>query len=649
MRWTRALAAVVIAAPAVLAACKSGEDPSAFSIQVSTNHTAELLQGASGTLLLTITRNNFDKDIELELVGTLPEGVTTSFSQNPVPSTSPTVNIAFTIPAASTPAEIDLSIKASAEGTADVMVPITLKINVRGSHTLSLPSSTLTVAQGGGGTAAIRVNRVNSNAGSVTLSATAPAGITATFSGSPTTGTGATVVISAGASLGVGNYPVTITAAQAGVTPDPQVTLTVTVVAAKTTTNVSLAFCNDVIPTWFAFQNEGFNWKQQQPSGNLFTFAATDNVAIAYAFDFGTQVITQVQYATRQELALAYPSRDCFGSRVLTGTSANVGSSQTAAVVMGLIGVFIENNAFTLDFLPAKPLDLVAVRGAESEFTLIPDKMIVRRGVATASGALPVLDFAAAEAFEPVTNTVTLNGLGSDFLYMQTNFGGATGSFNRLFSALPSGSSVTTYSLPADKAITGDLHQLYVETFNTTTFTARLTYAWYSTAGNRTVTLSPTQNTPTISVLGTGPYARFRGQLASQAEYNSVARFVYIQTGKAVQVEMTAGFAGGTPTTWDVSLPDMTAANGFNVAWMPAGGATTRVITQAYSGRPELVFSLDALPGIGADPVAGDQVQAGFHDLTLQASAVALRAESSRVQFPIRPRREQARPQYLRR
>jgi hypothetical protein len=114
---------------------------------------------------------------------------------------------------------------------------------------------------------------------------------------------------------------------------------------------------------------------------------------------------------------------------------------------------------------------------------------------------------------------------------------------------------------------------------------------------------------------------------------------------------MTAGYAGGRPSTWDLSLPDLTAASGFNVAWMPSAGATTLIIGQAFSGKPELVLSIGSFPGIGADPVVGDVVSAGYHEVFLNANQVALRAGGTYGQFPLlhHPRVPQPGIQYFRR
>jgi hypothetical protein len=631
--------ALVLGAAIAGTSCKTGEDAPSFALS-ATNSTAELLQGTTGTLLIAVTRaNGFTGDIELTLLGTLPAGVTAEFSQNPVPDGEPTVNIAFTVPASIAPGETELTVKASGEGVADQTLPITLKVNLKGSHSVSFPTPTLTVAQGGGGSATLNIPRTDGNGGLVTLTANAPAGITATFGESPTSATGTTVAIAAGAAVAAGNYPVTVTATQAGVTATPQATLTVTVVAPKPTTDVTLTFCSDFVPDWVAYQNEGFNWKQVQPAGNVFTFAATDKVGLAYTFvDFGIVVVT---YATRQELAAAIVPRVCFGTRTLTGTAANIGTATGAWVRMGLREVEIINNGFTLDFLPPSALDLSAVRGTDSPTAFIPDKMIVRRGITTASGALPVLDFGAGEAFDPAANTLTLTGLGTDAYVAQSAFGGQAPTvgalaspfaFNILTQAAPAGAVSTIHSLPVAQAVAGDLHELFVNTQNLQNGTLRWAFKYYSTAADHTLALAPTLNPPTVTAVTTAPYLRTRAQLESQSAYATSARFYMFQGSKQVQVETTAGFMGGVPTTWEITTPDLTSATGFSTAWMPLASVDVDWVAVAMSGRPEFAIGFEGLPGAGAPPVAGDILNVGLRGGSLPAvtGGAALRVAPAR-------------------
>ena len=64
-----------------------------------------------------------------------------------------------------------------------------------------------------------------------------------------------------------------------------------------------LAFCANELPAWFAYQNQGDSWTRVQPNtNNAFVFEASDKVAIAMAFDFGTSRLTDVYYAHIDEL-----------------------------------------------------------------------------------------------------------------------------------------------------------------------------------------------------------------------------------------------------------------------------------------------------------------------------------------------------------
>ena len=658
MRWIAGSRSVVagLVAVASLAGCK-GEDPSNFSITASSD-AVTMLQGSNQSVVLTITRLNFTADVNLVLEGTLPAGVSSSFSQNPVDADQPTTALAFQVSASAAPGTTNLTVKATAEGAPEQTLPVSLTISVRGTHTLSLASATMTIAQGGGGATTLLVNRVDANAGSVTLAVNSPpAGITATFGQSPTTSASTSLIVSAAASVAPGSYTLTFTGAQAGVSPTPQTSLTLTVVAPEPTADVTLAFCPGGEPNWFAYQNEGFNWKQAQPSGNLFTIAATNKVGVAFAYVIGNSSVVSVLYATRAELDAGFNEVGCFGERTLTGTTANVSASQTAVVGMGLSSVIPSNNAFSLSFLRSVPLDLIAIRGIVSNSLLTPEKVIVRRAIATASGSLPVIDFQAVEALPPSMNTVTITGLGSDLLFTFTDFWGATHSPVPLYSNVLTNVPFTTYGAPASAIVAGDLHELYVETIAQDPTLYRAAHAYFSAPADRTIALPPTLNAPTVSTVSTSPFVRLRGQLESQSAYGNVARFRFGQgsagASKEVRVEMTAAFAGGMPATWDLSIPDMSAASGFNAGWMLTTGSTV-YHSVAFGGKPEVIFGVTPTlvgTGVGVLPVAGDFVTEGFRAAQINVTATsvvggALRA-SSKVAPTLGTRRVPA--QYFRR
>ena len=58
-------------------------------------------------------------------------------------------------------------------------------------------------------------------------------------------------------------------------------------------------------------------------------------------------------------------------------------------------------------------------------------------------------------------------------------------------------------------------------------------------------------------------------QLASQTEYNRVIIALFTQStlNRGVFVQATPGYYGGVPATWDVTMPDLSAAAGWNSAW----------------------------------------------------------------------------------
>lgn len=657
MRWTagsrRVMVALVVAAS--LAGCK-GEDPSNFSITASTA-ALTMLQGSNQTVLLTVARANFTGDIDLELEGTLPAGVTATFSQNPVEADQPTVALAFQVGATTAPGTSNFTVKATAEGAPEQTLPVTLTINVRGSHTLGLASSTMTVAQGGGGATTLLLGRVDANAGRVTLALNSPpSGITATFGQSPTTSPSTSLTVSAAAGVAPGTYNLVITGEQPGVSPTPQTTLALTVVAPQPTADVTLAFCPGGEPGWFAYQNEGFNWKQAQPAGNLFTVAATNKVGVAFSYVIGGSSYVSVIYATRAELDAGFNEAGCFGDRTLTGTTANVSASQIAIVGMGLSSVVPANNAYSLSFLRAAPLDLIALRGIVSNGLLSPDRVIIRRAIATASGALPLLDFQAGEALAPAMNTVTVTGAGADALFTYTDFWGATYTPMPLFSnVITTTTPFTTYGAPASTIVAGDVHEMSIETLGQDPNVYRAMLTYFATPADRTVALPPTLNVGTINAASASPFVRMRGQLESQSAYASLVRFRFGQGSKEVRVEMTAAYAGGMPATWDLTVPDLTTASGFEPAWMLSTGSVI-YHSVAYAGKPEVIFGIrPALIGTGAgvQPVAGDVVAEGFRSGSVNvtgASVVggALRASSKTpTTSPLGTRRVPA--QYLRR
>jgi hypothetical protein len=390
------------------------------------------------------------------------------------------------------------------------------------------------------------------------------------------------------------------------------------------------------MPAWFAYQNEGFAWQRVTATGNTFNFSATSKVAVAYTFVDGDDTQMNIFLATRNELS-GITDRDCDGTKTLAGTVTGLTAGQSAYVVMGANGTTTTTANYTLQGVAERPLDLVATRGIISG-TLVPDKMIVLRSQALTS-TIPALDFTAAESFAPVSTTLSVTGFNTgDAIDFVNNFWSATSTFGTVHAAQATGGSSTLFSVPAAQQISGDTHELLVDSYqpNGPTGTSIVTY--FQTPTDRTEVLGPVVSEPEVAVLTSTPHARLRGQLASQAEYPSASRFVFFQGTTSVRVVLlvgTADYFGATPGTWDLVVPDFTGTTGFSSTWMLTAGQTTPFHATAYAARGDLLF--------GALPVPGESIKFAYWVSSTSAQLRERRAPGMRA------RRAPLITQYLRR
>jgi hypothetical protein len=641
MRWivARRNLAVAVGSGLLAAGCGiTGTEESRMTMSLSTT-LAAIGQGSNSTVVVTFTRSNFDKPITLVAEGTLPSGVTATFSANPVAGAHTSTLLTIAAAGSAHPGTALLTVRATGDGVAEQSATVTVTVGVAGTFTLGLLTPTSTIAAGGGGKATVLVTRA-SNAASVTLAVSGlPSGVTASFDQSPTSQSATSLSFSATGAATPGTYPLTITASSPGYTPDQQTTLSLTVIAPPATASVTVPFCTTGIPAWFAYQNEGFAWQRVTASGSSFTFSASQKVTVAYAFVTGSQSQVNVLYVTRSDIA-AFSDRDCRGPKTLSGSVAAVNAGQIATVVMGVGEGTVANGpgSFTLTDVATRPLDLLATRGAVSGGYFTPDRMVVRRALDLPTGSvIPAIDFDAAESFAPVAHTLTINGVPTgDFVDFENVLFSATSSFGTVHSARPVGAAATLYSVPAAQLAAGDMHELTILALQSSTV-GRVHVSYFGAPGDRTELVGPNLSAPTLTSITSTPYVRPRLQLASQPEYATAAD-VFLQQAtagsfRALLVLATAGHLGATPGTWDLVVPDFTGTDGFNASWMLSAGPSTSYFAEAYSLRSEILF--------GGLPVAGDVLRVAFRELA--TAFPALRAQ------PRRARPSLTRPQYLRR
>ena len=183
---------------------------------------ATVTQGGAGTSTVSITPvSGFTGSVTLS-TGTLPAGVTASFSPNPATGMS---TLTFTAGATATTGPATVTITGTS-GMLTHSASITLTVNAN-QPDFSLTGTSATVTQGSTGTSTITVNRINGFTGNVTLSAgPLPAGVTASFNPNPTATT-STLTFTATATATTGAATVTVTGTSGTLSHTTNLTLTV--------------------------------------------------------------------------------------------------------------------------------------------------------------------------------------------------------------------------------------------------------------------------------------------------------------------------------------------------------------------------------------------------------------------------------------
>ena len=581
------------------------ENPPPRSISLTVAQPAvSLAQGVNDSVDITISRSNFDKPVTLTVTG-VPGGVTVAISPNPVPAGTTRVALRFSVAPGAVPTTATLTIKAEGEGVSPQTATMSMTITVTGSYSIVLTNPMVTVAHGGGGSTIVALTRSGGFAGDVTLAVSgAPAGMTATLESSGSN-TSTALRLTATSAVAPGNYTLTITGATPGL-PDRIAPLVVRVIAPPSTASISFRFCQPFVPIWFAYQNEGYAWQHVNLVDNAYTFAATEKIGLAWAFQFGSAIEMVVHYTARDEHAAVNLPPACEGTKTLNGSAAGISSEEQARVAMArtLVSASDGSPNFALPSLPPGPLDLVAARAPLSGYDyyyyysndFIPDRVIIRRSLDLPGGAtIPTLDFSGSEAFAPATTNLIISGAPGSDVDVNTSFFSGGSTDMHLYSALQPASPTTLQSIPAPQLQPGDLHELYGTAWGADAFRAHLSY--YSAPTDREIAFGPVLGSHNTTLLTSVPYAIVRGRLAVQAEYGGAVRFIFGQLGggaRNVHVSVTSGYIGVTPATWEVVVPDFTGTPGFNSSWMPTVGQAPYYQVDAFSA-PATSFG-SALP-----------------------------------------------------
>jgi hypothetical protein len=400
-------------------------------------------------------------------------------------------------------------------------------------------------------------------------------------------------------------------------------------------TDVVLNFCSS--PSMVAYQNQGGSWTNVPLASGPASFKAAAKTLVMVAWQLPGNANPRVDFffGSGSELQLLGAHERCgptTGSKTLLGSVANVDfERQRASVVMGSAGKFVLGPfpTFAITNVPAGPVDLVSTRRASTEATVSnasADKVIIRRATNLPDGStMPVLDFAASEALSVASNTVTISGQGGDDLFMENDLITAAQTNAVLQDYSFFSGSAPLISVPSANLVTGDMHQLTLFALaesNDILFRGAILH--YRGAGDKHLSLGPALSSPSVTVAGTTPYVRLRVQLPSQSDYPDFAQFRFTQSeggGKSVSVLITKGYFGGTPASWDVTMPDASAVPGFQSSWMLQNGVAT-----AWDGEAWLL----ALPWFfGGALTDGSLSKFATRSSPINTAAVTFRAPRS--------------------
>lgn len=177
---------------------------------------SSVVQGASGTAAVAITRTNFAGDVSFAVTGA-PAGVTAGVS--PASTATNAAQLTMDVGGAVAPGVYTLTVTGQGQGIDPVAATFALTVLERSIALAAADPASLTLNRGASGSTQLRLTRTN-YAGDATFSVSgAPAGVTATFApAATTTGTEVTLTLQPSDATPLGAYDLTVTAQAPGLT-----------------------------------------------------------------------------------------------------------------------------------------------------------------------------------------------------------------------------------------------------------------------------------------------------------------------------------------------------------------------------------------------------------------------------------------------
>jgi hypothetical protein len=381
-------------------------------------------------------------------------------------------------------------------------------------------------------------------------------------------------------------------------------------------TSVSIPFCAGTEPSWLAFQDGEGAWTRAEPTstGARITYQHTFNsdhagVATARVFAHGVSAVT-VQYGAPVELAIIGDTNplQCGGPVpfALLGSVAGLDTNEEAQISAGLelrtTAPHGADNTFALIGLNPGPQEVLAARVTRIDpSTVVVSRLILRRvGDLPDSTTLPVFDFNSAESFAPAIGDVTVAGMGPEGAIVNTLLHTAHSISVVSFGVNDMQTATRSYrALPESQLATGDLQILSAQSGPVPSSDLRSAVLFFRSPVQQTLTLGPVVTPPTFSTVATTPALRLRAHFVPQAAYDQLTTISFQQGVTTVMtVGMTAAYASITGAGYDLVIPDLSTAAGFDPAWALHAGTAVSWSVSRTGGT--LGLGSDAVPVDGS-------------------------------------------------
>jgi hypothetical protein len=379
---------------------------------------------------------------------------------------------------------------------------------------------------------------------------------------------------------------------------------------------IDLAFCG--APDWVAFQDGDGAWTRGTPttSGQIATYHRTfttdrAGVAVARSAAGGPSTIA-ILYGKPDELSIVEDTAAvaCGNTsfKTLRGTVVGIDADEIVRLNAGrgAEGAFVSIGTgpdFTIRGLSAGPHDLLATRLRLVDGRPTLTGIILRRTPDLSDDAtLEPIDFTSAEAFAPVTHTLTLTGPDNDgatgFVGLRTVHGIADE-----LATLTGGATTTQYVAIADEhLVMGDLHTITMTSKPSTEGAVRSTSVYFRSARDRSLAFGAVPASPDISVASPAPMLRMRARFPADPDYDRVTAMAYQQGQRTVvAVRMTAAYAASNATGYDLVVPDFAGVDGFDAQWALMPGQPLLWTAVRIGGT--LGVGLNAVPVDGSTSV----------------------------------------------